>query len=51
MNRKRRLIIRDGERKIIEQAGFIDRAALINLDDVAQLKHGVSPSFDDRLRR
>ena len=42
---------RNGEGEIVEQAGLVNRAALIYLDDIAQLKHDVSPSFDDRPRR
>ena len=45
------LPFRNGEGEIVEQAGLVDRAALVYLDDIAQLKHDVSPSFDDRPRR
>ena len=44
-------IIRNGKGEIVEQTGFVDRSALIEFDDVAKLKHGASPSFDDRRRR
>ena len=45
------LPFRNGEGEIVEQAGLVDRAALIYLDEIAQLKQDVSPSFDDRPRR